>query len=157
MSRPESQTDSRITASVERLRHELDRWVEAAVSQGGRALDAIGLRSTDRPWIPAADIIESPESILVTIDLPGVDPRSVDISLTGNMLTIKGEKALLVATEGQTLHMRERAAGPFERSLPLPVPVDADSVEAEGKDGVIKIRFNVSKPAKSRQIPINPS
>jgi HSP20 family protein len=154
MSGPNPSNENRLGASVERLKREIEGWVDAAVSQGGRALDAFGLRGTDRPWMPPVDVVETSDSVLVYIDLPGVDGKSVDVALAGNMLTVKGEKSLVASGEGTTLHLRERSAGPFERSVPLPASVNADSVHAEAKDGVIRLRFAKSVAAKPRQIPI---
>ncbi len=154
MSRPEPLSESRLTASVEKLRSEFDRWVEAAMSQGGRALDALRWKSGDRSWTPSVDIVETADEVHVYVDLPGVNPGSVDVSLTGNMLTLKGEKAMVASTAGQSVHVGERPCGPFERSIPLPASVDGDSGQAEAADGVIRFRFTKTSPAKSRQIAI---
>lgn len=155
MSRPDPQSESRLMASVDRLRHEFDRWIDAAVVQGGRALDTLGLRGADKPWYPAVDVLETPEAVLVFVDLPGVDAAAVDVSVAGNMLTIKGEKAQISAGSAEgTVHARERTSGPFERSIPLPAAVDIDSASAEAKDGVLRFRFNKTSPSKSRPIQI---
>lgn len=154
MTRPEPQSENRIMASVDRLRHEFDRWIDSAVVQGGRALDAFGLRPTDRPWYPAVDVVETADAILVYVDLPGVDAAAVDVSVTGNMLTFKGEKALLAAGTDGTVHSRERSCGPFERSIPLPAAVDVETASAEAKDGVVRFRFAKTSPSKSRPIQI---
>ena len=91
MAEKESHPDSPLTASVEKLRHELDRWLEFAVTQGERAIEAIRPRDAAVAWIPPVDVVESAEEILVVVDLPGVDPKSVDVSLAGNMLTLSGD------------------------------------------------------------------
>lgn len=155
MSRPEPQSESRLMASVDKLRHEFDRWIDAAVVQGGRALDNLGLRGADKPWYPAVDVLETADSVLVFVDLPGVDAAAVDVSVAGNMLTFKGEKAQLAAggAEG-TVHTRERTSGPFERSIPLPAAVDVESASAEARDGVIRFRFTKTSPSKARPIQI---
>ncbi len=150
----DSQSEGRLAGSVERLRQEFDRWIDTALTQGNRALDAMGLRGSDRAWSPAVDIVELPDAVQVFVDLPGVDPRSVDVSLTGNMLTIKGEKASLASGEGKSVHFRERVCGPFERLVALPAPVSSESVTAEGKDGVIRLHFPKTNPATVRQIAI---
>lgn len=147
--------DSRLGASVEKLKKEFETWIDAAVSQGGRALDAFGLRGGERNWIPLIDVVETSDAVLVYIDLPGVDPRSVDVTLTGNMLTVKGERGAIATGEGSTLHSRERTCGPFQRSIPLPAVVDADTVQAEAKDGVIRLRCSKPTPTRARQITIN--
>jgi HSP20 family molecular chaperone IbpA len=89
-----SQGSSPISQSVERLRREFERWVEAALQQGGRALDVVGLRATDRQWAPAVDLVETPTDLHIDVDLPGVEPSVVDVSLAGNMLTVQGPKKI---------------------------------------------------------------
>ena len=138
---------------VQRLRQEFDRWLEAAMTQGGKALDALGLRG-DRPWYPAIDVIESPDSIRVAVNLPGVDSESVDVKIAGNMLTIEGNAAEIAIGDHDTAHVRQRNAGPFERSIPMPVPVDAEQVAAEFRQGVLTIRLAKSERTKARQIPV---
>ena len=154
MSTNDPQQSGPVQASVERLRQEFDRWLEVAMSQGERALDAFRPRGPDRTWGPAVDLLETPGEVLVYVDLPGVDPKSVDITLVGNMLTLRGEKSSLSAEEGRTLHLRERSRGPFQRSIPMPVPVNADDVTAEAVDGVLKIRLAKADQARARQIQI---
>ncbi|MFQ5733034.1 MAG: Hsp20/alpha crystallin family protein [Planctomycetaceae bacterium] len=145
--------DGPLSASVQRLRQEFDRWLEAAMSQGGKALDALGLRGS-RPWYPAIDVIETPDTVCVAINLPGVDADSVDVSIAGNMLTVKGEAPEIAIGDHDTAHMRQRNAGPFERSIPMPVAVDSERVSAEAKLGVLTIRLAKSERTQTRQIPI---
>ena len=154
MSTNEPRSEGPIQASVERLRHEFDRWLELAMSQGERALDVIRPRG-DRPWMPVIDLVETENEVLVYVDLPGIDPKSVDVTLTGNMLTLKGEKAGIQADEGRSVHLRERARGPFARSVPMPVPVDPDDVTAEARDGVLRIRLAKPERAKARQVQVS--
>ena len=154
MAENESQPESPLTASVEKLRHELDRWLEFAVAQGERAIEAIRPRDTAAHWIPAIDVVESADEILVVVDLPGTDPKSVDVSLAGNMLTLSGDKPAAPTEEEKTVHACERARGPFSRSIPMPVPVDPDAVSAESKGGVLQIRIAKAERAKARKIQV---
>lgn len=140
-----------LVTSVEKLRQELDRWVEAAVSQGERALDAFGLGAA---WCPAVDVVEKPELVEVFVDLPGIEPKSVEITLAGNMLTLKGEKPAVETQDEDVVHLGERRSGGFIRSVPMPAPVKADDVTAEAKDGVLHIRLMKSEQAKPRHIPV---
>lgn len=143
-----------LVASVERLRHELDRWFEVAMSQGGRALDRFGIRMPERTPTPSVDVVETGDDVIVLADLPGVDPAGLDVSLAGNMLTIKGTKPVTPIAEGHVVHANERAHGKFTRSVPLPAPVNPEIVSAEARDGVLRIRLAKSERAKSRQIQI---
>lgn len=109
------QTSGPLSQSVERLRREFERWLDSAMQQGNRALDVVGLRGADRPWTPAVDLIETPTEVLVDVDLPGIDPVLVDVSLTGNMLTVQGPKRTHIPPQGGTVHVAERMQGPFQR------------------------------------------
>lgn len=154
MSHVETDETGPLTGSVERLRQEFDRWLETAMSQGGRALNAIGLRSGGK-WTPPVDVVETPDEVLVTVDLPGVAASAVGVTLAGNMLTLKGESASIDAPEDRRVHMTERCHGPFERSVPMPVPVEPESVSAEARDGVLTVRLPKAERAKTRQIPVS--
>lgn len=153
MNESESRTENPVTASVQKLRQELDRWMDTAMSQGGKALNVLGLRG-ERTWRPAVDVVESPDAVVVWASLPGADPEKTDVSIAGNMLTIKGETVVPQLTDTDTVHSRQRNLGPFERSVPLPAPVDPEQVVAEAKHGVLMIRLAKSERAKSRQIPV---
>jgi HSP20 family protein len=149
-----SQGSSPISQSVERLRREFERWVEAALQQGGRALDVVGLRANDRQWAPAVDLVETPTEIHIDVDLPGVEPSVVDVSIAGNMLTVQGPKKLSLTPEGAVSHLVERMHGPFHRLIPMPAPVMPDSVSAELKNGVLRLRLLKSEKARAQKIPV---
>ena len=137
----------------ERLRQELDTLLESAWTQGSRAFDTVR-GYAGKFWTPLADVVETPEICLVTIDLPGCDPQSVEVSLLGNMLTVMGERTAAGASDQMTPHRQERPTGPFCRSIPLPAPVDPDKVVAESKHGVLTIQLRKLETAKPRQIKV---
>lgn len=139
--------------TFERLRQELDNLLETAWTQGSRAFDTVR-GYAGKFWTPLADVVETRDSCLVTIDLPGCDPATVEVSLLGNMLTVKGDRAAAAAAEGSTSHRHERPHGPFCRSIPLPAPVDPDKVVAEAKHGVLSICLTKLEAAKPRQIKV---
>lgn len=155
MTDKEGRSEGPITASVERLRTELDRWLDAAMTQGGKALDVMGLRGSGKPWVPHIDLVESPEDVKVYVSLPGTNPQSVDVTIAGNMLTIKGETPTNPVGDDETFHLRQLEHGPFQRSIPMPAPVDAESVTAQSHNGVLTVRLAKSERAKTRQIPVN--
>ena len=142
-----------LASSLERMRQELDRWIESARSQGGRALDVFGLRGENNVF-PRLDLIETNEDIRVVMDLAGVDPNLIQVTIMGNMLTIKGHKPPTPTTTDQTVHLNERSQGDFERSIPMPTPVNPDDISAECKNGVLTVLLMKSEVAKSRQIPV---
>lgn len=150
-----SQGSGPITQSVDRLRREFEKWVEAALQQGNRALDVVGLRPVDRQWAPAVDVVETPTEIHIDVDLPGVEPAVVDVSLAGATLTIQGPKKLSLTVEGSVTHLAERMQGPFQRTIALPAPVVPESVTADLKHGVLRLRLLKSEKARAQKIPVH--
>ncbi|NOX53485.1 MAG: Hsp20/alpha crystallin family protein [Planctomycetes bacterium] len=117
-------------------------------------MDKIGVRAGSLSSPPAVDVIETEEEVRVLVDLPGVDPEQVTVELTGHMLTIAGERAGTEADDAKAVHVRERFQGSFRRSVPLPVPVKPDEVEAEVANGVLCVRMPKADVARSKRIPI---
>ncbi|REJ96656.1 MAG: Hsp20/alpha crystallin family protein [Planctomycetota bacterium] len=145
-----------LRSSAERLRQELDRWMDAAWTQGERAIDAIGLR-TERPSGPLVDIVERTESILVLINVPGLNPDQIQLTLAGNMLTVQGNFPLTAAGESGEVKLSERPQGHFRRSIPLPVAVDPESISAECRLGVLEVTITKSAQEKTHHIPVRSS
>lgn len=143
--------------SFEKLRQELDTLLESAWSNGEKALDRFGLRTPTHCFDPCADVIESEENVIVVVDVPGIEPATVDVSLIGNMLTLRGERAPVVVAEGDKRHQRELRSGKFTRAIPLPVGVDPEKVSATARNGVLTIHLAKQHVAKPRQIPISVS
>lgn len=142
------------SSPVERMRQEFERFLEGAMNQGERAMDFVGLKDLTRPAILPADIIESPEQLQVFVDIPGVDPQLVEITLVGNMLTLKMERVGIKAVGAQVSHRNERACGSLTRSFPLPSPVDPTKVSAESRHGVLVITLPKEEKAKPRHIQV---
>jgi HSP20 family protein len=108
-------------------------------------------------WSPAVDLDESPHELVLRIDLPGVDPSSVDLSLTGTVLTLKGERPETPTAEGASSRLRERPAGAFLRRINLPDDVAFEGVQAECKHGVLIVRLPKHDKVRPRTIPIRPN
>jgi HSP20 family protein len=105
-------------------------------------------------WAPAVDIYEQDHNIVIKAELPGVDPKDVDIRLDNNVLTLKGERKLDSEVKKENYHRVERAYGVFTRSFTLPNTVDANNIKAEFKDGVLRITLPKREEAKPKQIQI---
>jgi HSP20 family protein len=105
-------------------------------------------------WAPAVDIYEQDTNIVIKAELPGVDPKDVDIRLDNNILTIKGERKLDNEVKKENYHRVERAYGVFTRSFTLPSGVDANAIKAEYKDGVLRLTLPKREEAKPKQIQI---
>ena len=106
-------------------------------------------------WAPAVDIYEQDGNIVMKAELPGVDPKAVDIRLENNTLTLRGERKLDKEVKEDSYHRVERAYGAFSRSFTLPTVVDQGSIKAEYRDGVLKLVLPKREEAKPRQIQIN--
>ena len=100
---------------------------------------------------PAVNVWEQGEALLVEMEVPGIKNDQVDVSVAGGELSIKIDRAE-VEQENVKYHRRERPVGSFTRVLRLPVEVDADRVEAELRDGVLKITLPKAEAAKPRKI-----
>ena len=146
----------KVPPPLERVRHEMDRWIDAAKSTGERALETLGLLGASRPTVPAIDVIELAEEVLVLIDLPGVVAEAVELSLTGNMLTVKATRAGhgLPEEACPRVHLSERTSLRFERAIPLPAAVNADAIRAETRDGLLTVSLLKAVVAPSRSIPV---
>jgi HSP20 family protein len=103
-------------------------------------------------WIPAADIYESENELLVTLDLPGIDPKMVEVRVENNVLTIRGERKL--DEKQNNFHRVERSYGPFGRAFTLSTAVDAEKIQATYKAGVLSIALPKAEAAKPKRIQI---
>lgn len=138
----------------DRVRHEMERWLEMARSTGERALETLGVVAPGRPSHPAIDVVELDTEIVVLVDLPGVAAENVYVSLVGNMLTIKATRQGLDVPETTRRHVFERITTQFERSIPLPASVDSDGVRAETRDGLLTVTLKKPVAQVGRSIPV---
>lgn len=110
----------------------------------------------DRTVSPAIDVVETEKDIVVWADVPGLDKKDLNLSVTGNVLTLKGEKkAEAKGKDGKDeVYRDETWAGSFHRSLSLPVSADPGQVNAEFRDGVLKVTIAKKPEHKPRQIEV---
>lgn len=106
-------------------------------------------------WAPAVDIYEQNGNIELKAELPGIDPKDVDIRVENNVLTLRGERRLDNEVKRESYHRVERAYGAFSRSFTLPTVVDTEKILAEYKDGVLRLVLPKKEEAKPRQIQIH--
>lgn len=105
-------------------------------------------------WSPLVDIVEDDKEYLITAELPGVKKEDVKVTVENGVLTISGERKFEKEEKGKKYHRVERAYGNFVRSFTLPDDADANKVNAEFKDGVLKVRVTKSESAKPKQIEV---
>jgi HSP20 family protein len=98
--------------------------------------------------------METEVSLVAEVEVPGINPDDIDISVTSDMLTVTGEKKQQTDEQEKNYHVLERAYGRFSRSIPLPTAVNPDRVEARYKDGILTIAMGKSGAAKSKRIEV---
>jgi HSP20 family protein len=103
---------------------------------------------TGRRWIPAMDLVETDDHLVLRGDLPGMTEDDIDIEIKDSVLTVFGERKAENEEKGEGYHRVERAFGSFSRSLTLPQGVDTDQVEANFDKGVLEVR--IPKPAEAK-------
>lgn len=107
-----------------------------------------------KKWGPHVDVSETADEVVVKAEIPGVNPKNLDVSLSEDLLTIKGEKREEEKKEGENYFRMERSYGSFSRSIQLPATVDLERVKATGKDGVVTIKLKKKEESKGRKIEI---
>jgi HSP20 family protein len=113
--------------------------------------------STSAPeseWNPSLDLRETENSLVAEIEVPGIHPDDIQISVTPDTVTIAGEKKQQNQAKSKNCHIRERAYGTFNRTIKLPTAVNPDRVEARYKDGILHIFLRKSETAKRKRIEV---
>jgi HSP20 family protein len=113
-------------------------------------------RAMTTAWAPALDISERKDAYLVTVEVPGVEPEDLDITMEDGLLTIKGERQFTSESSEQQFHRVERRYGAFRRSITLPAQVQADQIEATFDNGVLQIVVPKAEEAKPKRIQVRP-
>ena len=103
---------------------------------------------------PSIDLAETENAVEVRMDLPGVKPNEIDIQLSGNILTVSGQREEEKEEKGRTFHRIERRYGTFSRSVTLPGAVVEDEVAAECRDGVLTVTLPKTKESKAHKIKV---
>lgn len=106
-------------------------------------------------WQPRVDIKEEPKRFVIAADIPGVDPKDIEIHMEKGVLTIKGERNAETKTEDGKFTRVERVHGSFYRRFALPDTADAEQIRATGKHGVLEIVIPKKAEAAPRRITIN--
>ncbi len=116
-----------------------------------------GLASSDfwdTPWSafsPQVDIVDGEKEIKVSVELPGLDEKDIDVSLSHDTLTISGEKRQEKEDKGKNFYRMERSYGSFKRAIPIPCEVKTEAVDAKFKNGVLSIVLPKASEGQCRQ------
>lgn len=105
-------------------------------------------------WLPAVDVQETKKDVVISLDLPAINPKEVSISIVDNRLTIKGERRKEEETKEENYYRSERVYGTFQRIVQLPAEVIVDKAKATYKDGVLKITVPRSQKAVPKEIKV---
>jgi len=106
-------------------------------------------------FAPAVDVYEDPEGIMITAEVPGIDPKDVEVKVEDGTLTMSGTRKLENEEKKENYHRIERSYGSFYRSFSLPPTVDVEKIEAETKNGVLRIKLPRREESKPRTISVN--
>lgn len=109
----------------------------------------------ERGFVPAIDVVEEQDRMVVRADMPGMSKDDIEVTLHDNMLFLKGEKKQEEVSDRDNVHRVERRYGRFERAVALPDYVDADKITASYKDGVLTLSLPKSPGHQPKQIKIS--
>ncbi|HEU5305362.1 MAG TPA: Hsp20/alpha crystallin family protein [Gemmatimonadales bacterium] len=132
----------------------LNRFLDEAFSAFPSAEQGSVITSA---WFAPTDVSEDANGIQISIEVPGVDPEDVRLSLENNLLTIRGEKRQQVEEGKDRIHRFERTYGTFERTFLLPNTVDPEGIEARYENGVLFVTVPKAERAKPREIRVKSS
>jgi HSP20 family protein len=111
-------------------------------------------KSFRQDWLPAMDVSETGENFIIKAELPGMEKEDVEISVSGNLLNLKGEKRKEKEEKSEHHHQIERYSGVFQRSFRFPGSIQIDKVKATFDKGILTITLPKAEEAKTKQIKI---
>jgi HSP20 family protein len=136
--------------TLEPFRQEMETLMDRFFGNGN------GLLPTTKSWAPRVDVEETDKEILVKADLPGVDPKAVEISVENGVLTVRGEKKEEKEEKKKNYHRIERFTGSFFRAIPLPPGTDAEKVTATTSNGVVTVTIPKKPEAQPKKVTVTP-
>ena len=136
------------------LQHEMNRLFDDFFGRPLGLVRGLWGDGEDR-FLPPVDVKETDDKVIVEAELPGMDPKDLDIKIEGDTLMLVGERKNQKEEKTKSFHRVERSFGRFERMLELPPGADPEKVEANYKDGVLKIEIAKKEEAKRKTIRVN--
>ena len=137
----------------------MDREVTDIQGEVNRLFDSFFGRAPmpggERAWTPSVDVYETRDELVVKAELPGLSQKDIQLSITGDMLALRGERRWEEESNQPQYLRTERWYGKFERTLPLPFPVQADKVRAGYRDGVLTVTLPKAEQIRSKDIKID--
>jgi HSP20 family protein len=140
-------------APLATLRTEMDRLFDSFVREPFGMLDWPAFMGGEK-WWPAIDVSESDKEIIVRVEVPGIDPKELDVSVTGDQLVISGEKKEAAEKKDKGFYHSEARYGSFRRVIPLPEGVDSEHVDAQYANGVLTLILQKIPATAAKKIEI---
>ena len=134
---------------VSDIQSEVNRLFDSFFGRPGQ------VSGVERVWTPAVDMYETKDELVVVAELPGLNEKDIHLSITGDVLTLRGERAWSQEVKQESHYRGERWFGKFERTLPLPISVQADKVKAGYRDGVLTVKLPKVEEIKAKEIKID--
>jgi HSP20 family protein len=131
-----------------------DRFNQLFNQTFGQAFGAEGQDLGNRVWAPPVDIYETEQNLVMKVELPGIDPKDVEVRVENQTLFIRGERKTEKDVKDGSYHRVERSYGSFARSFTLPSTVNTENASAEYKDGVLTLTLAKREEAKPKTINI---
>mgnify|MGYP001554129831 CR=1 FL=1 len=132
---------------LDQMRREMER------SFDNRAEEGSSVATSD--WVPAVDIKEADDAFLIVADIPGVDPKDIEVHMDNGVLTIKGEKESEQKDEREGYKRVERSYGSFYRRFSLPDTADPEKISAKSNHGVLEVRIGKQERVQPRKIAVD--
>ena len=107
-----------------------------------------------RSWMPRVDVLDRDSDLVVRTEVPGIDPESIDVTVEGGTLTIKGARSFMTEETADSYHRKEIFEGSFERTILLPEGIDSGAVAASSKDGILEISIPKRPEVLPRKVSI---
>jgi HSP20 family protein len=135
---------------MNQFQNEVNRLFDAraAKRRGGQSATASG------DWAPPVDIQEEANQYVINADIPGVDPKDIEVTMEKGVLTLRGSRASQTSAEKNGYTRRERPVGSFYRSFVMPDTADAEGITAQGKNGVLQVLIPKRQKAQARRIQV---
>jgi len=135
--------------NVSDIQGEVNRLFDTFLGRPAQASPAM------RTWLPAVDMHETKDELVLSFEVPGVSEKDVAVSITGDLLSIKGERRVAEQAKNQQYLHAERVYGQFERLIQLPMAVQPDKVKATYRDGVLTVTLPKAEELKPREIKVD--
>ncbi len=140
-----------LTSTFQQFQREMDQMFQRFFGDA----EENGSRSSLISWSPRVDVEEDDKQFLVKADLPGVDPKDVEVFVVDNTLTLRGQRKEQREEKGKNFHRLERFEGQFYREISLPRGIDADKIQAKSTNGVLTVTIPKLAQAQPKKITVH--